>query len=94
MAIPIPTVRVGDPSRHESLAVFPLFSETIREVEYILADEALAKESVVVEEVDEGGSVPDLLVKNEGDTRVLFIEGEELVGAKHWGLIPMTHLHS
>src|ERR1022692_4567963 len=30
----------------------------------------------------EGGSVPDLLVENSGDIRVLFLEGEELVGAK------------
>jgi hypothetical protein len=36
----------------------------------------------MVEEISEGGSVPDLLVDNQGDVRVLFIEGEELVGAK------------
>ena len=36
----------------------------------------------MIEEVDEGGSVPDLLVENKGDVRVLFIEGEELIGAK------------
>ena len=29
-----------------------------------------------------GGSVPDLLVENRGDVRVLFLEGEELIGAK------------
>ena len=32
--------------------------------------------------ISEGGSVPDLLVENKGDVRVLFLEGEELVGAK------------
>ena len=37
---------------------------------------------MTVEEVSEGGSVPDLLVENTGDIRVLFLEGEELVGAK------------
>jgi hypothetical protein len=37
---------------------------------------------VTVQEVSEGGSVPDLLVENSGDIRVLFLEGEELVGAK------------
>jgi ARG and Rhodanese-Phosphatase-superfamily-associated Protein domain len=35
-----------------------------------------------VEEVSEGGSVPDLLVTNLGGSRVLFLEGEELRGAK------------
>ena len=37
---------------------------------------------MTVQEVSEGGSVPDLLVENTGDIRVLFLEGEELVGAK------------
>jgi hypothetical protein len=37
---------------------------------------------VKVEEVSEGGSVPNLLVTNEDDSRVLFLEGEELRGAK------------
>jgi hypothetical protein len=35
-----------------------------------------------VEEISEAGSVPDLLVENKGEVRVLFLEGEELVGAK------------
>ena len=51
-------------------------------VDYRLSDAALADESLLVEEVSEGGSVPDLLVENKGDLRVLFLEGEELVGAK------------
>jgi hypothetical protein len=62
--------------------VFPLFSDGNGGVEYRLSDEALADESVAVEEVDESGSVPDLLVENKGDIRVLFLEGEELIGAK------------
>ena len=37
---------------------------------------------LTVQEVSEGGSVPELLVDNMGDIRVLFIEGEELVGPK------------
>jgi len=82
MSIFIQNVRVGEPIRHEALTVFPLFSETKSSVEYILVDEALEKKSVVVEEINVAGSVPDLLVKNSSDNRVLFIEGEELIGAK------------
>jgi hypothetical protein len=77
-----PGIRVGDPIRHESLTVFPLFSEPNGLVEYLLSDEALKAGSVTVQEISDGGSVPDLLVENTGDTRVLFLEGEELVGAK------------
>src|SRR5260370_31087384 len=77
-----PGIRVGDPTRHESLTVFPLFAEPNGQVEYLLSDEAMHAGSVTVQEVSEGGSVPDLLVENSGDIRVLFLEGEELVGAK------------
>ena len=78
----MPPLRVGDPLRHESLAVFPLFTDSNEVVDYLLSDEALADETVLAEEVSEGGSVPELLVENKGDVRVLFLEGEELVGAK------------
>ncbi len=82
MSVALPKLRVGDPLRHEALSVFPLFSEANGGVDYRLSDAALADESLLVEEVSEGGSVPDLLVENKGDLRVLFLEGEELVGAK------------
>lgn len=78
----LPDVRVGDPMRHEALAVFPLFSALDGQVDYLLADEAIGAGSITVEEVSEGGSVPNLLVTNQGDSRVLFLEGEELRGAK------------
>jgi len=78
----LPEARVGDPIRHEALTVFPLFTEGDGAVDYLLADEAIAAGAVTVEEVGESGSVPDLLVENKGDCRVLFIEGEELRGAK------------
>jgi hypothetical protein len=82
MSVALPTLRVGDPTRYQSLSVFPLFSDGNGVVEYRLSEEALADESIAVEEVDESGSVPDLLVENKGDIRVLFLEGEELIGAK------------
>lgn len=78
----LPAIRIGEPIRHESLTVFPLFTESHGNVNYLLSDEALQTGAVTVEEVSEGGSVPDLLVENSGDIRVLFLEGEELVGAK------------
>jgi hypothetical protein len=78
----LPDVRVGDPIRHEALAVFPLLSAPDGPVDYLLSDEAIGAGSVTVEEVSEGGSVPNLLVTNQGDSRVLFLEGEELRGAK------------
>ena len=79
-----PSIRVGEPIRHEALCVFPLFpaAAPAEEVDYRLADEAVADGSVVVEEISESGSVPTLQVTNKGKHRVLFLEGEELRGAK------------
>ena len=82
MSVTFPEIGVGDPIRHEGLAVFPLFAEPSRGVDYDLSDEAINKGNVTVEEVSEAGSVPDLAVENSGDLLVLFLEGEELVGAK------------
>jgi len=82
MPVAIPQLRVGVPVRHQALSVFPLFADNDAEVDYRLSDAALADESILVEEVSDGGSVPDLLVENKSDHRVLFLEGEELVGAK------------
>ncbi len=78
----LPEVKIGAPLRHEALAVFPLFTESDSPIDYLLADEAIAAGTIAVEEVGEAGSVPTLLVSNQGDSRVLFIEGEELRGAK------------
>ena len=40
----LPDVRVGDPIRHEALAVFPLFSAPDGQVDYLLSDEAIGAE--------------------------------------------------
>ena len=77
-----PGIRVGPSISHESLTVFPLFADSQGQVDYLLSDEALQSGSVTVQEISEGGSVPELMVENKGDRRVLFLEGEELVGAK------------
>lgn len=77
-----PKVRVGVPVRYESLSVFPLFAEPSGVVDYLLSDEAIASGLVSVEELGESGSVPQLLVDNPSDSRVLFLEGEQLRGAK------------
>ena len=42
MSVALPTIHVGDPLRHETLSVFPLFSEASGGVDYRLSDDALA----------------------------------------------------
>ncbi len=75
-------IRVGVPIRHEALGVFPLFAEPRRSVGYLLCREALAGGTLKVTEVDARGAIPYLRVDNRADTQVLFLEGEELRGAR------------
>jgi len=82
MPLTLPFVRVGKPLRHHSLTIFPLFTDVEPVVDYRLSDDAITAEALVVTEVSEQGSVPELLVDNRGDKPVLFLEGEMLVGAK------------
>lgn len=82
MQLAFPEIRIGDPLRRQSLSIFPLFTQPSGDVDYVLSDESIKNGSVTVKEISESGSVPELLVENKGDVRVLFLEGEELVGAK------------
>src|SRR5262249_35119906 len=82
MSVSFPAVRVGPPVRYQALSVFPLFAEMTHPVDYQLSEEAISSATVVVEEVSAQGTVPELIVENKGDKRVLFLEGEQLVGAK------------
>ena len=43
MTVALPELRVGEPQRHDSLSVFPLFSDSSSIVEYRLADEVAVR---------------------------------------------------
>jgi hypothetical protein len=75
-------IRIGQPTSFGPLTVYPLFCEGNRPVEYLLSDEAMEAGTVMVGEVSQEGSVPELVVENKGERRALFLEGEQLVGAK------------
>lgn len=74
-------VQLGEPREHRGIVVYPLFPSRNPVCEYRTLDEALAG-GLAVSEVDEAGSVPELLVENPLAERVLLYDGEELVGAK------------
>src|SRR5262245_36922828 len=87
-----PDIRIGSPIIHGSLAVYPLFCEESRPVDYLLSDEAIETGAVAVGEVSQQGSVPNLIVDNQGERRALFLEGEELRGAKQNRILNTTVL--
>lgn len=82
MSFTFPNLQISDPHTFDGLTVFPIRSSTDSRVEYQLANEAMERETICVEELGVSGSVPELQVRNLSKTSVLFIEGQELVGAK------------
>jgi hypothetical protein len=75
-----------------ALGVIPVHSNKVGKIDYITYDEALKNKSISVTEVTEGGSVPELKLKNNGDQRVLILDGEQLVGAKQNRILNTTVL--
>jgi hypothetical protein len=76
------TIEIGTSTTFENLTMYPLLGTSERKLEYITLDEAFAVKAASITEVSESGSVPDLLFRNDGDTLVLLLDGEELIGAK------------
>ena len=75
-------LRPGEPQQHGSLMVVPLSFARDRGPRYQMLGDALRDGTFHITEVDEGGSVPELRVINQGARGVLILDGEELVGAK------------
>ncbi|MFW6106974.1 MAG: ARPP-1 family domain-containing protein, partial [bacterium] len=75
-----PGIAIGN----RNLTLVPLRGEghQARFQDYILASEAIDAGVLTVTEVDESGTVPELLAVNDADRPVLLIDGEELQGAK------------
>jgi len=74
------------------MEVIPLFSGTHQGGDYLTLAQAIAQNRLVVTEVGEAGSVPELRVKNRGKIPVLLIDGEELAGAKQNRVLNTTIL--
>jgi len=78
----ITVLKCGDPISHLNLTVVPVESEPVGSVEYMLAADAIESGLLSITEIDESGSVPELLVKSTAEVMILLVDGEELVGAK------------
>ena len=75
-------VEVEDPVSYGSLHLFALTGGPSEEEGLKLLEEAIEGGSLRVEEIGEGGRVPELRVINGGAAPVLVLEGDELIGAK------------
>lgn len=86
-------VSVGAEASFERLSVIPLTLNNPKlPMDCITLDEALFRGDFEVTEISDAGRVPELRVANDGDTRVLLMDGEELVGAKQNRIVNLTIL--
>lgn len=85
-------LEIGQPSRYDGLAMFPLVGGKSGAADYETLDEALTHGTLRVREVSRQGSVPELKVDNRGERPVLVLDGEELVGAKQNRVVNLTVL--
>ncbi len=74
-------ITLGAPQAHLNLTVFPLLAAGAPELSYTLLGDALASGALRIGEVGQG-TVPTLVAKNVGDTDVLVLDGEQLIGAR------------
>src|SRR5215470_8607344 len=75
-------LRLGPAQSHENLTLIPLLASADAGVDYISLDDALKSGAVDISEVSENGSVQNIRVTNRSRSKVLILDGEELVGAK------------
>ena len=75
-----------------NLTMFPLIAKGERTPDYLTLDEAMAGGTVRITEVGQAGTVPELSLRNDGLTRVLLLDGEELLGAKQNRVLNLTIL--
>jgi len=85
-------VKIGAKQSHKNMTLYCLLAAQEAPVDFLSLDEALDKEALVVTEVCEGGSVPELKVANRSDEKILLLDGEELVGAKQNRVLNVTIL--
>lgn len=75
-------LEIGARVSYGPLHLFPLCGGAFTEEDISLLEDALKDGTTRVEELGEGGSVPELRLVNGGASPVLILEGDELIGAK------------
>jgi hypothetical protein len=85
-------LKLEEPQQFKNMVVVPLATPLDGGPEYITLKEALEKNLLIITEVSEGGTVPQLKVSNKAEIPVLLLDGEELVGAKQNRVLNTTIL--
>lgn len=71
-----------EPQHHHGITIIPLSAAAVSGHSYISLSQAFEAGELLVTELSQGGSVPELKVVNKGKHHILILAGEELRGAK------------
>ncbi len=83
-------IEFDNPQVSEDIFLFPILSKLDSGPDYICLQEALDLGVIVISEIGEGGSVPELKAVNKGKQPILIVDGEELIGAKQNRVVNTT----
>ncbi len=92
IAAALKQLSLGEPTSFRNLSLFPLVAPSDTLPGYVPLAEALQKGEAKVTEVSAGGAVPELLLDNGSEKRLLLLDGDELVGAKQNRVLNITIL--
>jgi hypothetical protein len=90
MTITVP-LQLGEPVTRRGITIVPVFPLRNPVADYVTFEDALPR-GFRIDEVSDGGSVPELRVWNPLDERVLLYDGEELIGAKQNRILNLSVL--
>ena len=85
-------VKLGDPQHYGNMSVFPLLFSGKSKLEYLMLGNALNERHIMITEISENGSVPELKLINMSESYILLLDGEELEGAKQNRVLNTTLL--
>lgn len=88
----INSFRFGGLRQHQNLAVIPLHSDVPASCFYLTLGQAFQRKEIVVEELGNGGQVPQIKLTNLSELPVLILDGEELLGAMQNRIVNTTML--
>jgi hypothetical protein len=83
-------LHTGEAVGFNRLKIMPIMVDEDRNLPFVDLEEALKQGFIVISEVSEGGSVPDLEVSNKSREDVIILDGEELIGAKQNRIVNTT----
>lgn len=85
-------LHIAEPQHFKNMTAYPLLQRDAKPANYLTLDEALARGMARITELSQAGSVPELLLDNQGAVNILVLDGEELIGAKQNRIANLTVL--